>query len=90
VTFSCTLPGLGCIEGGADFAAQVRGECAGEGTPEEGPCARVGSLGTCTMYENLLPKLHACATLVYAVGSFADAAEAQGKCAEFKGTYAAP
>ncbi|MBK7076012.1 MAG: hypothetical protein IPH44_27330 [Myxococcales bacterium] len=90
VTFSCTMPGLGCVEGGADFAAQMRAECGGDSTAADGPCPREGGLGACTMYEGLAPKLHACATLVFAGGSVADAATAQGKCDQFKGTYTAP
>lgn len=90
VTFSCTVPGLGCIEGGDDYAAQMRAECAGDSTPADGPCPRDGGLGTCTTYDGLTPTLHACATLAFAAGSVADAATAQAKCEQFKGTYTAP
>ncbi|MBL8621734.1 MAG: hypothetical protein JNK64_10535 [Myxococcales bacterium] len=90
VTFSCTVPGLGCIEGGADFAAQMRAECGGDSVPADGPCPREGGVGACTTYDGLTANLHACATLVFAAGSVPDAAEAQAKCETFKGTYTAP
>lgn len=93
VTFACTMPGRGCIEGGDDYAARARGECtaAGGATPSDGACPREATLGTCTMYEGLMPDLHACATLVFAASDgVPDAAAAQAKCEKFKGTYAAP
>lgn len=91
VTYSCIMPGMGCLEGGADYKAAMGAECAsGGGTPADAPCARAGMLGGCVSSSGLTATQNWCGTLwMGASEQVKTPADAQAQCAKF-GSFVAP
>ena len=85
------MPGMGCIEGGADFKAAMGGECAsGGGTPADAACPRTGALGGCESSSGLVPNQNWCGTLWMSPSEkLKTADDAKAQCAQF-GTFVAP
>ena len=91
-SYSCTMPGLGCIEGGADFKAAMGAECAsGDGAGADAPCARDGMVGGCLSSKGLTATQNWCGTLwMSASEKIKTPADAQAQCAKYGTFVAAP
>jgi hypothetical protein len=91
-TFSCVMPGMGCLEGGADLKAAMGAECAsGGGASADAPCTRTGMLGGCLSSSGLTPTQNWCGTLwMSASEKMKTAEDAQAECAKFGTFVAAP
>lgn len=86
VSYSCTLPGFGCVEGGADLEKAMGAECAsGGGTAAHTACSHAGSLGGCTGSSGLVPNQTWCGTwwMIADGKQLQTPADAQAKCASF-------
>ena len=88
VVYACTDPAVGCFEGGVDFKDAMASECKKVGGTESGHCDPAGTLGSCTVFGQILPAFHGCGTMWVRPGQVLQAPDdGKAKCAKIGGTW---